>query len=69
MDILLNLIQPIPIFESFFELNFHTRGRHPQQEEGGVHPLQAQGKADLGQEEEEKENIVPVTFKQLLIRP
>ena len=38
----------------------HTRGRHPQQEEGDLHPVHAQGQADLGQEEEESENIVLV---------
>ena len=38
----------------------HTRGRHPQQEEGDLHPLHAQGQADLGQEEEESETIVLV---------
>ena len=37
-----------------------TRGRHPQQEEGDLHPVHAPGQADLGQEEEESENIVLV---------
>ena len=40
----------------------HTRGRHPQQEEGDLHPVHAPGQADLGQEEEEKETIVLVNF-------
>ena len=40
--------------------NVHTRGRHPQQEEGDLHPVHAQGQADLGQEEEEKETVVLV---------
>ena len=38
----------------------HTRGRHPQQEEGDLHPVHAQGQADLGQEEEESKTIVLV---------
>ena len=42
--------------------NVHTRGRHPQQEEGDLHPVHAPGQADLGQEEEEKETIVLVNF-------
>ena len=44
--------------------NVHTRGRHPQQEEGDLHPLHAQGQADLGQEEEESETLVlvPINF-------
>ena len=47
----------------------HTRGRHPQQEEGDLQPFHASWQADLGQEEEEEENLVLVPLKQLLTRP
>ena len=42
--------------------NNYSKNIFIYQEEGDLHPVHAQGQADLGQEEEEKETIVLVNF-------